>query len=60
MKSFLNNPYTFFLRLLGYEERKPSLLFMSMMDTTHGNWLHRMNSNGMIKNYEFHLYRPEQ
>jgi hypothetical protein len=57
MKSFLTNPTEFFLNLFGYSmKKKPSLLFMSMMDTTNGNWVERMTFNGHIDRHVYRLY----
>jgi hypothetical protein len=56
MKAFIRNPYTFFLSLLGYEIKPPSLILRSMLEVTHEGWIKRIQNNGTIKNYEYNLY----
>jgi hypothetical protein len=56
MKSFIRNPFKFFLSLLGYEVKKPSMILGHMVGVTHGCWLRRIQDNGTIKNYEYNLY----
>lgn len=52
----MKDPVAFLLNLLGYEYRKPSLLRMTMLQTTHGSWLQRISSNGHIEKYRYSLY----
>lgn len=52
----MKDPITLLLRLFGYERRKPSLLFMSMWETTNLGWMERMTLNNRIKQYEYNLY----
>jgi hypothetical protein len=56
MKSFLHNPYLFFINLLGYEVRPPSMILESMVRVTHSGWLQSIQDNGTIKDYEYNLY----
>jgi len=56
MKSFLRNPFLFFLSLLGYEVRPPSMILESMVRVTHSSWLQSIQNNGTIKDYEYNLY----
>lgn len=44
------------LSLFGYEIKKPSLLLMHMLDTTHAGWIQRITWNGDIRKYQYHLY----
>jgi len=49
------------LNLFGYTmKKKPSLILMHMLNTTHNGWAKRMQDNGHMENYRFHLYRPEE
>jgi len=41
-------PMKTLLRLLGYEVRKPSLLFMHMCDVTNSSWLADRNRQGNL------------
>ena len=53
----MKDPFTFILKLLGYEVNpKNSLLFGHMMDVTHGNWHYRLFNNGGIEKYKYNLY----
>jgi hypothetical protein len=53
----MKDPITLLLRLFGKEiNPKNSLLFMHMMDVTHGNWHYRMFNNGRIENYKYEIY----
>jgi hypothetical protein len=52
----MKDPITLLLRLFGYEIRKPSLLFMSMWETTNLGWTGRMTLNNKIKQYQYRLH----
>jgi hypothetical protein len=47
----MKDPFTLFLRLFGYEKRKPSLLLITMCDFTHGSWLDDRNRQGNLGSY---------
>jgi len=57
----MKDPFTFILKLLGYEVNpKNSLLFGHMMDVTHGNWHYRLFNNGGIEKYKYNLYSTHE
>jgi hypothetical protein len=41
----------YLLHLLGFTQRKPSLLLMHMCDVTHGTWLQDLNRTNRLSDY---------
>jgi hypothetical protein len=50
------DPFTFLLKLLGYEKKEPSLLLKHIITFTHNSWLQDLQDSNRIKDYEVHLY----
>jgi hypothetical protein len=50
------DPFTFLLKLLGYEKKEPSALLQHMTSFTHNSWLQDLQDSNRIKNYEVKLW----
>jgi hypothetical protein len=52
----MTDPFTFLLKLLGYEKREPSALLKHMVSFTHNSWLEDLRDSNRLKDYEVKLW----